>query len=264
MSDYLNVCEKAARAGGDVLLEWQGRISPREKGKHDLVTEADLASQQAIQQILEEAFPNHDFLGEEDPVDSDPNVRKPDSDGYRWIVDPLDGTTNYVHQMQMYSVSVALEKDGQLQVGTIFDPVSGECFRAELGQGAFLNGERIKVSECRELSQSLVAASFPPYVPRGAQEVAYFVEVLHKCQALRRLGSCALNLCYLAAGRLDGYWATTVKTWDVAAGVLIVREAGGLVTEVDGTPFELNKASFSAAATEVLHRELVETLSQAK
>ncbi len=266
MSSYLTVCENAARAGGQVLLDWQGRFSAREKGRHDLVTEADLASQKAIESVVLGAFPDHDFLGEEDSPEARADRANASQESgrseYRWIVDPLDGTTNYVHQLHMYSVSVALERAGQIVVGAVFDPVSKECFTAEAGKGAFLNGRQLSTSHCNRLSDSLVAASFPPHVTRDSRDVALFLEVLTECQALRRLGSCALNLCYLAAGRLDGYWATSVKTWDVAAGVLIVREAGGIVTDVDGKRFDLQRASFATAANETLHHELLAVLSR--
>ncbi len=258
MSEFITICEKAARAGGEVLRKWQGKITPQEKQPRDLVTEADLESQNVIQTILLDAFPEHQFVGEEDSSPADTS-----KSGYRWIVDPLDGTTNYVHQLQTYSVSIALEKDGELLCGTVFDPVVDECYLAEKGKGATLNGQRLKVSPCKELNQALVAASFSASVPRGSKQVDYFLAVLHECQALRRLGSCALNLCYLAAGRLDGYWATSVNAWDVAAGVLIVREAGGIVTDVDGGPFSLWQPKFATAATPELHKQLVNTLQQA-
>ena len=249
-------------------MNWKGRINAREKGPRDLVTEADLASQEAIRDVLLSAFPDHDFLGEEDLPQS-PNKQSPDNPiankpSYRWIVDPLDGTTNYVHQLQTFAVSIALEHAGEIIAGTIFDPMSNECYTAVAGHGAQLNGTQINTSDCCKLGNALVAASFSANVPRGSQEIARFVEVLHDCQALRRLGSAALNLCYVAAGRLDAYWATSVKQWDVAAGILILREAGGTISDVDGTPFKLSDPKMLGSATGHLHRELLRALDRAQ
>ena len=236
MSEYKDVAERAARAGGTVLRNWFGRIEAREKSPKDLVTEADLASQQVIQETLLDAFPDHLFLGEEDGAINGKATEPINllGDSYCWVVDPLDGTVNYVHGLQPFAVSIALMQHGRPVVGVIYDPLYEECYTAELDQGAQLNAEPLQTSECESLDQGLVAASFPPDVPRGAEEITQFVEMLHQTQALRRLGSAALNLCYLAAGRLDAYWATSPKVWDIAAGVLLVREAGGYVTDFLG------------------------------
>lgn len=258
MHDYITVCEQAARQGGAVLLDWQGRINPREKAPKDLVSEADLASQQTIYDTIHGAFPDHDFLGEEADEDE---VHSRESD-FRWIVDPLDGTVNYVHQLPAYSVSVALEHRGVLQVGVVYDPIADECFSAARGKGAFLNGTKISVSKCHSLSAALAAASFSAGVTRESDEISRFLNVLVECQALRRLGSAALNLAYLASGRLDAYWATSVKIWDVAAGLLLLEEAGGVTSGVDGEPFDLSRPHFAAAATRSLHTELVATLKR--
>ena len=258
MHEYITVCEQSARQGGQVLRDWQGRINPREKAPKDLVSEADLASQRAIYNIIHRAFPAHDFLGEED----DPSDKTQRESEFRWIVDPLDGTVNYVHGLPAYSVSVALECRGELQVGVVYDPVADECFSAVRGEGAWLNGAKISVSGCESLRTALAAASLSANVSRDSEEVGRFLDVLEKCQALRRLGSAALNLAYLAAGRIDAYWATSVKVWDVAAGLLLVREAGGVISEVDGEPFDLSRPQFAAAATSELHAELIATLKR--
>ncbi len=267
MDEFITICEQAARAGGAVLLDWQDRITAREKGPRDLVTEADVASQSEIQRILMAAFPDHAFLGEEDAAAEVTLVKTENSAStssrFRWIVDPLDGTTNYVHGLPAYSVSVALQRDGELLVGTVFDPILDECYSASAGRGAFLNGRPLRTSPCSTVSQALVAASFSANVPRGSIEVTRFIEVLHSCQALRRLGSAALNLCYLAAGRLDAYWATSVKIWDVAAGILLVREAGGVVSDITGKPLNLADPALVAAATPELHEELLSVLARA-
>jgi len=257
MSEYLRVCEQAARAAGEVLLDWQGRFGVREKGPADLVTEADLAAQNTIREILLGAFPDHRFLGEEDTSeDGDAG----DESLFRWIVDPLDGTTNYVHGIPIFSVSVALEKAGEILVATVLNPVSGECFTAQAGQGAYLGDKPMRASETTRIEDALVAASFPPRTAPDSLDVARFVAVLPYCRAVRRLGSAALNLCYVAAGRLDAYWASNAKTWDVAAGLLLIREAGGIVTAIDGGPLNLAHPLLAAASTESLHEQFVALL----
>jgi len=255
MRQFLETCENAARAGGQVLLEWRGKIQAREKGPKDLVTEADLASQAVIQKALLSVFPDHRFVGEEGGLGNE-DQQSP-QDGFCWICDPLDGTTNYVHQLPNFCVSIALRHDEELLVGVVFDPTSNECFSAVSGQGAFLNGQPIRVSDCTEMAKALVAVSLPPQVERDSLEIQQFLDVLVSSQALRRMGSAALNLSYLAAGRLDGYWATDTKIWDVAAGVLLVQEAGGEVSASRGGQFQLGAPGLLAASTCELSQALV-------
>jgi len=258
MVEFGEVCERAARAGGHVLLNYRSRFRVREKAPRDLVTDADLASQRAIRDIVLGMFPDHDFLGEEDDPTATRSGRAVAADGRpRWIVDPLDGTANYVHGLQGFAVSIAVEQQGQLLAGTVFDPVSGECFTARVGQGAWLNGRPLAVSNCVDPGQAMVAASFSPDVTRDSVEIRRFVEILVACQSVRRLGSCALNLSYVAAGRLDAYWTTSVKTWDVAAGALLVAEAGGLTTNLDGGRLDLERPEFLSAGTAQLHADLL-------
>jgi myo-inositol-1(or 4)-monophosphatase len=272
MSEFLTVCERAARAGGAALLDWRGRFDVREKGPADLVTQADVASQEAIRRIVLGAFPSHGFLGEENPSDADPDAE------YLWIVDPLDGTTNYVHDLPSYAVSVALRhrprgvaapaatgatvSADRLLAGVVFDPVANECFTAAAGAGAYLNGRPIRVSAIAALSQALVAASFPARVDRDSPEIVDLLNLLPHCQAFRRMGSAALNLCYLAAGRLDAYWSTSTKVWDIAAGVLIVREAGGIVAAPGGGPLDLDRAQFAAQFAAAANATLLSQLCQ--
>lgn len=253
MPDYSTICEKAARAGGAVLLDWVGRFEVHEKAPSDLVTEADLASQQVIRQLILDAYPEHRFLGEEDSADPTSDQKST----YRWLVDPLDGTTNYVHQLKNYSVSVALEDNGRLITGAIYNPVTDQCYTASSGQGAFLDGQGISTSQVRRMSQALVAASFPAKLTRKSLAIDQFIEVLLACQSVRRMGSAALNLAYVAAGCLDAYWSTTTKPWDVAAGALLVQEAGGIITSLDGGPFQLSEASFVVAANKTLHEQFL-------
>ena len=260
MMEFLRVGEQAARTAGKLLNELQGRCQVWSKGPKDFVTEADIAAQRLIRETLLGAFPTHGFIGEEDHT---PQTWSRDFRGYRWIVDPVDGTANFVHRLPSYAVSIALEYSGDIIVGIIFDPAGNECFTAIRGQGAKLNGETIQVSTCADLGEAMVAASFAPNVQRGSEEIARFVEVLLSCHSLRRLGSAALNLCYLAAGRLDAYWATSVKAWDVAAGVLIAREAGARVTSLDGGDFDLSNPKLTGSANPLLHEQFLSVLRRA-
>ena len=267
MTLHMDVCRRAALAGGQVLLEMRDRVRPREKGPKDWVTEADFASQKVVRRTVLEAFPEHGFLGEEEE-EGPPDARFVHSreacDGeFCWIVDPLDGTLNYARQLPNYSVSVALRRGVEVVVGAVYDPLLDECFTAEMGQGARLNGVPIRTSACRHVEQALIAVSLPTVIARRSLEVQRFLEVMHAAQAIRRLGSAALNLCYVASGRLDGYWATSVKIWDVGAGQLIVREAGGALTRLDGARFELDDPQFAATATPQLHEEFLAVLLRA-
>jgi len=256
--EFQRVCIQAARAGGAVLEDWAGRFKVQEKGPADLVTEADLASQERVREVLLGAFPNHGFLAEENLV------IPPGADGYRWIVDPLDGTTNYVHGLANYAVSIALTQHGQPLVGVVFDPRSGECFHAGRGLGAWVNERRLSVSTVESLDEALVANSFAARVGKEDREVAEFLDVLLVAQATRRMGSSALNLAYLAAGRFDAYWATSTKAWDIAAGVLLVQEAGGIITNAHGDGVDLERPAFIAAATPALHAELSALLGRSR
>ncbi len=254
MSHERTICERAARLGGQVLLEHLGRFQARYKGPADLVTDADLAAQQAIQELLAQHFPDHGFVGEEGPRAAEPLAE------YCWVVDPLDGTTNYAHGIPHYATSVALVHQGQSLVGAVFDPMLDECFVAQRGQGATLNGNQLRTSQVAEFSEALVAASFPHRVDKQLPAIDEFVRVLPKCQAVRRGGSAALNLAYLAAGRYDVCWASDVKAWDVAAGCLLVIEAGGQLTARDGGAFDLWNPKFVAAAGPTIHRQMMALL----
>jgi myo-inositol-1(or 4)-monophosphatase len=256
MSDFLKTCERAARAGGHVLLDWVGRFAAREKAPADLVTEADLASQDEIRRILLSQFPDHGFIGEEGgptgPADAE----------YRWLVDPLDGTTNYVHQIPHYCVSIALERRGDLVCGAVFDPVSRECFTSEADRGVFLNGRKLTASSVEKIDQAVVVVSLPPKVEANSRELAELCRVAVASQSVRRTGSAALNLCYIAAGRFDAYWGGNTKAWDVAAGALMIREAGGVITGTDGSPLRLDDPRFIAASTKPLHEQMMRLVGE--
>ena len=260
---HLEVAVRAARAGAVELMSRRDDRVVREKAPKDLVTDADLASQQAIRKILMESFEGYVFVGEEegenDPIDS---VRRGDEDAPPcWVADPLDGTINYVHRLQSFAVSIGLYAAGKMRLGVIYDPVADEMFTAIDGEGAFCNDKPIHVSDCSDLSRALLACSFPAGVQGGDPEVVRFVRVLEKCRSLRRLGSCALNMCYVAAGRLDGYWATNIAAWDSAAGTVIAREAGAQLTAYDGAPLDDWNPKFCVTATPDLHQTMIPLLS---
>lgn len=242
--------EEAARIGGRVLAEWAEKFTVREKSRANLVTEADLASEKAIFGFLRGKHPEHHFLGEEG-LDQTPGESR-----YRWVIDPLDGTSNYVHGFPYYCVSVALECDGELLAGAIYDPNRDEMFSASAGAGATVNGRKLEPTETDSLSEALVVASLPVGVGADHPAVATFLRVLPKAQHLQRTGSAALNLCYVAAGRIDAYWSSSLRPWDVAAGAIIVAEAGGRVSRADEGPLDIEVPDLVASNGTRLHREL--------
>jgi myo-inositol-1(or 4)-monophosphatase len=249
-TEFLETAQAAARLAGQTLQKWVGEFTVSEKRPADLVTEADVAAQDAIQQLIHVRYPEHNFLGEE-------GLNQTNSDSpYRWIIDPLDGTSNYVHQFPYYAVSIGLECAGTLELGVILDPNRDEMFSAIRGHGAELNGRRIRPTRVNTLRQAMVVASLP--VGAGADDpaVARFLRVLPVAQTVQRTGSAALNLAYVAAGRMDAFFSSSLRPWDVAAGALIVTEAGGRVSQVDGSPLALDIPDLLASNGTALHDEL--------
>ncbi|MEZ6088473.1 MAG: inositol monophosphatase family protein [Pirellulaceae bacterium] len=262
-ASYLTVARIAAAAAADVLMSYRGHLTVREKAPRDLVTQADVAAQKKIQEIVIDAFPDHAFVGEEEGHDAVPvDLLKQTDHPPIWIVDPLDGTVNYVHQLQSFAVSIALYHAGRVQLGVVHDPICHEIYWAVDGEGAFLNDRPIRAAETQRLDQSLLACSFSAGTKHDELELARFAAVLDRSQSVRRLGSAALNMCYVAAGRLDGYWATCVKPWDIAAGAVIVGEAGGDVRHLSGETFDVWRPQFAAAATKPLNDQLLKCLSE--
>lgn len=251
MLEFLQSAEEAARRGGHVLRTWASKFTVKEKSRSNLVTEADFASQKAIHEFLHGRYPHHGFHGEEGL-----NEVRPDSP-YRWVVDPLDGTTNYVHGFPYFAVSIGLEQDGQLVAGAIYDPTRDEMFLAARGAGATLNRRPLRRSEVTELSQAMVVASLPVATDPGDIAVKRFLKMLPHAQTVQRTGSAALNLAYVAAGRLDAFWSTSLKPWDMAAGVVLVEEAGGKITRIDGGPFQLEEPNLLASNGSNIHEELM-------
>jgi myo-inositol-1(or 4)-monophosphatase len=256
LSDYLDAGCEAARRAALILEEWRHRFETREKAKFDLVTDADLASQQTIQTYLKARFPAHGFLAEEEGA---AKTRPAPDAPPTWIVDPIDGTTNYVHDCPLYCISIGLQVAGEMVVGVIFDPPRNEMFRAALGHGAWLNDHRLRTSRIDRLDQALLSTGFPADPAAQGRSLDWWRYFSGRAQSLRRTGSTALNLAYVAAGRFDGYWAFDNHVWDVAGGMVLVREAGGLITNVDGSSYDPYTAD-AIASNGPLHAVLLECL----
>jgi len=261
---HLHVAIAAAKAGAtELMLRRHSRVVS-EKAPKDLVTDADLAAQRAILEVLDSAFPDYAFVGEEagktEPLEA---VRRGEASAPPcWVVDPLDGTVNFVHGLQNFAVSIGLYSGGMMRLGVILDPVYDELFTAISGGGATCNGEPIHTSDCDSIDNALVACSFPAGIDRQSPEINRFVDVLEHCQSLRRLGSCAMNMCYVASGRLDAYWAGNVQPWDSAAGIVIAREAGATISRYDGGPLDDWNPKFCVSATESLHQQMTSLLGR--
>jgi myo-inositol-1(or 4)-monophosphatase len=248
----LELAERAARAAGDVLLSYYGRAPEGLESKTsatDPVSDADREAERVIRELLEAERPDDGLTGEE-------GSRSPAPSGRRWIVDPLDGTVNFLYGLRAWGVSIALEDEEGLAVGVVFNPVSGECFEAERGKGATVNGEPIHVTGCRSLERAMVATGFSYESERRAEQAEILVRLLPRIRDLRRAGAAALDLAYVAAGRADAFYERGLKRWDEAAGLLLVHEAGGVTADLDGEPHGV-----VAAATQELLEELLPLLA---
>ena len=253
---YIQAAKEAALKGGRFLkanLDHSGEIFY--KGAVDLVTNFDTQAQRMIMDYLSESFPDHDYLAEE-------GLSQEKGAEFRWIIDPLDGTTNYAHGFPVFTVSIALEKKGELILGMIYDPMREEMFSAEKGEGAFLNGRKIKVSSVDELDKSLLATGFP-YDLRTSDvnNIAHFNAFLTRVQGIRRCGSAAMDLCYVACGRFDGFWELKLSPWDMAAGALIVQEAGGRISDFKGREFTISGSEI-LASNGLIHQQMKDVLQQ--
>jgi myo-inositol-1(or 4)-monophosphatase len=262
VSDFRAVAVEAALAAGRLLRDEVGGVRRVEhKGVINIVTEMDRRSEALIVGRLLGAFPGHAVLAEESGAIEAPGGRPAE---YRWHIDPLDGTTNYAHGVPIYAVSVGLERAGTLILGVAYDPSHDECWVAERGKGATLNGEPIRVSERASLDQSLLVTGFP-YDIRTTEEtnLPEYALLSLRVQAVRRLGSAVLDLCYVACGRLEAFWELSLGPWDMAAGGLIVQEAGGRVTDVRGGPWRLDGPGILASNGHV-HDDVLAALREAR
>ncbi len=244
----LQVAKLAAKAAGRLIMKSYGKtFKIRHKGEINLVTEVDEAAQRIIVKTIKNHFPKDAILAEE--LDLSQTASAP----RRWIIDPIDGTTNFAHGYPCFCVSIAFEALGEIQCGVILDPVMKETFTAIRKKGAFLNGKRIRVSDQKDLRKSLLVTGFPYDLDDPMKNnVPYFLHLLRKGQAIRRDGSAALNLAYTACGRFDGFWELGLSPWDVAAGWLLITEAGGEVRHLSGRPYQITDHALIAAPSELI------------
>lgn len=255
----LDFAIETAREAGRVLAERFGRASLEvtHKGDIDLVTESDLAAERLIVERIRSYYPRHAILAEESGTAEHAGAA---TSAYKWIVDPLDGTTNYAHGYPCFCVSIALEYEGQLVIGVIYDPTRDEMFAAERGAGATLNGRRIRVSEISDLNEAMLCTGYP-YDVRGRDNFARnFTNFIMHAQGVRRDGSAALDLAYVACGRFDGFWEEGLNPWDVAAGVVLIEEAGGRVSRYDGSPFGIYAPPIMAS-NGLIHEAMMRVLA---
>ncbi len=250
--------EQIALQAGQILSQgYETALNIRYKGEIDPVTEIDQRSEAFILAEIQRRFPGHQILAEESGSSAG-------SAEYLWVVDPLDGTVNYAHGIPVFSVSIAYAFQGEIRLGVVLDPLRGELFRAEAGRGAWNNARPLKVSSTAELRRSLLATGFPYDIRTTAHDnLESFARLSRQTQGVRRLGSAALDLCYVAAGRFDGYWERSLRPWDLAAGGLIAREAGARVTRLDGSPELLSEPLSVIAANPVLYPALLKEIGQA-
>ena len=255
----LNVAIEAAKEAGKFLKHNLGKvkeITVKNGQEKNLVTEIDKKSEELVVSIIRKHFPGHDILAEESGSEHGKQSE------YRWIIDPLDGTTNFTHGLPIYCVSIGLERKGEVIAGVIYDPNLDELFSAEKGRGAFLNGRRLRVSQTPSLNQSLLVSGFPYNVSENPDNcLEHFVNFVIECQGVRRMGSAAIDLAYVAAGRYDGFWEVHLNAWDMAAGVILIREAGGKITGFDGD--EINICGKKVVASNgIIHDDMIGLLKK--
>jgi myo-inositol-1(or 4)-monophosphatase len=253
----LNFAIQTAREAGQVLLEKFGRkIQITKKGDINLVTEADLASERLIVERIRSYYPRHTILAEE----SGETVAVIEGENaWKWIIDPLDGTTNYAHGYPCFCVTIALEHHGEIVIGVTYDPTRDELFAAEKGQGASLNGRQIRVSEAERLGDALIVTGFPYNFAEKEDFGQHLNEFLLKARGVRRDGSAAIDMAYVACGRFDGFWEEGLNPWDVAAGLLLINEAGGRVSYYDDSPFSIYAPPI-CASNGLIHEQMLEVL----
>jgi len=258
MDEYLKVAKEAALKAGKML--WKNFKEAREiyfKGEINLVTHFDTLSQNMIFEHLSASFPDHGFLAEED-------LSKERGAEFLWLIDPIDGTTNFAHKFPVFCVSIALEKKGKIVLGIVYDPTRDEMFWAVEGGGSFLNGEKIRVSSVDDLGKGLVATGFP-YDIRESEinNIDHFNNFAKRVQAIRRCGSAAMDLCYVACGRFDGFWELKLSPWDVAAGALIVKESGGQISDFQNADHSIYGLE-TLATNGLIHRQMIDILQLGK
>lgn len=264
---YREAAIQMAKAAGHMIRERRGKeLTVKEKQSHyDYVTEVDRTSERLIREQIAATFPDHQVLGEEEasdrPREADDLLARASSQEYMWIVDPLDGTVNFVQGLPGFTVSIALAHYGEIVVGVIYDPSSDELFWAEKNKGAFLNDVSMSVSEAKYLKDSMLGAGLPAILPEGRQTVSRHINTLsNECLNIRMFGSGAIHLAYVAAGRFAGSWEMGLSVWDIAAGALLIQEAGGVITDINGQPYRLTDG-YIVASNGLIHDQLVDYLA---
>jgi len=254
MDDLLHFAIHCAFESGRIQREYfEKKIGIRHKGEINLVTDVDLYCQKRIIELIEKEYPEHYVIAEEKPNYYSGHRQ-------RWIVDPLDGTTNYAHGYPFFCTSIAFEEDGEIQLGVVYNPIFDELFFARKNGGAYLNGESIRVSSIETMKDALLCTGFPYDLPTSERNnINHFVRFLYEVQAVRRDGSAAMNLCYVACGRFDGYWEIKLSPWDLAAGSLVVTEAGGSMSACFGDRFDIYSGEV-VASNGIIHDNMVEVL----
>ncbi len=251
MSDFLSTAIDIAKEAGALLSDFAARkIGYELKGDYDLVTAADRASEALVVERLKQHFPEHSIVAEE-------GGGQQTSSEYRWYVDPLDGTTNFAHGFPVYNVTLGLEKAGQVIAGVIFDPTRNEMFSAERGAGAFLNGEKIEVSRAQRIDDCLVATGFPSRRRHQNVNIHFYYQLAMMSHGVRRAGAAAIDLAYVACGRLDAFWEFGLNPWDMAAGIVILEEAGGRISTMDGAAHQLTSQHL-LATNGTLHQPILD------
>ncbi|MFN0118849.1 MAG: inositol monophosphatase family protein [Elusimicrobiota bacterium] len=249
-------------AGNEVRKSFYKNKKVTFKDSTSPVTEVDVRCERIIIATIKKKFPQHTFLAEESAFIKKGDLGPAKGDRYRWVIDPIDGTVNFIHQIPQVCVSIAVESNGVTLVGGVFDPIKNELFMAVKGKGATLNGKKIVVSKKSDFKKSLLITGFPYDRDKHAKKLCqYQFNVLKKGIDIRRFGSAALDLCWLAAGRAEGFWEINLQPWDVAAGVLILSEAGGRTTDFKGNPFHLDRTTETLATNGKIHRQMIETLN---
>jgi myo-inositol-1(or 4)-monophosphatase len=256
--EFLKTAVSAARLAGDVIIKNLGSLSKEDvqtKQAFDFVTKVDRWSEAVIMQTIREKFPSHRFLTEE-------TLKQEDTGDYRWIIDPLDGTTNYIHSYPMFSVSIALEYKSEIIVGVVFDPLRDELFHALRGGGSFLNNRKISVSAAKDLERSLIATGFPFRAKEMIDHYLHaFREIFRGVSDIRRAGSAALDLSYIAAGRFEGFFELKLSPWDIASGALLIEEAGGVITDFGGGEEYLSTGNV-VAGNPYIHPQILNNIGQ--
>jgi myo-inositol-1(or 4)-monophosphatase len=257
MPDYMTVAVAAAQQAGKIIVDayqTDFRVDYKEGALTNLVTEVDRRSEAAIVEIISAAFPDHRILAEEGGEGSTRNSP------YRWLVDPLDGTTNFAHGFPAFCVSIGLEKNGRIVLGVVYDPLHRELFEAEIGKGAYLNGRQIRVSQTATLDKALLVTGFAYDRETRRRNVDHFARFVLGAQGVRRTGTAAIDLCYVASSRIDGFWELNLHPWDIAAGSLVVTEAGGRISDFRGNAFSID-GNETLASNGLVHQAMVDVLA---